>query len=63
MSKYIKSTVEGLKEVIDNREPLGLFWAKDNKVNKYVAVDNSTGEAWTEEFDEWEECKKYLEES
>lgn len=34
--------------VIDFRIPLGLFLTKEG--HKWVAVDNSTGDAWTEEF-------------
>lgn len=33
-------------------EPEGLFYTLDPVTKKYVAVDNSTGEAWTEEFDD-----------
>ena len=35
--------------VIDCRTPLGLFLTKEGR--KWVAVDNTTGDAWTEEFD------------
>lgn len=37
-----------LCEVIENRTPCGLFLAKEGR--KWVAVDNSTFDAWTEEF-------------
>ena len=37
-----------LESIIDKREPTGLFYCKDGRV--WVAVDNSTGDAWTEEF-------------
>ena len=37
-----------LDAIIDTREPIGLFYCKDGRV--WVAVDNSTGDAWTEEF-------------
>lgn len=37
-----------LEKVIDERLPLGLFLTRDAKV--WVAVDNSTGDAWTEDF-------------
>ncbi len=39
---------EQLLYVIDFRVPLGLFLTKEG--HKWVAVDNSTGDAWTEEF-------------
>lgn len=37
-----------LEDVIDRRTPLGLFLTKEGR--KWVAVDNTTGDAWTEEF-------------
>ena len=37
-----------LEKVIDECLPLGLFLTRDAGV--WVAVDNSTGDAWTEEF-------------
>ena len=39
---------ERMMKVIDFRTPLGLFLTKEGR--KWVAVDNSTGDAWTEEF-------------
>lgn len=47
-------------EIIETYKPLGKFWTKQN--GKYVAIDNSTGEAWVEDFKTFEECIKYLEE-
>ena len=37
-----------LTDVIDRRAPLGLFLTREGRI--WVAVDNSTGDAWTEEF-------------
>ena len=37
-----------LLKVIDQRSPLGLFLTKEG--SKWVAVDNITGDAWTEDF-------------
>ena len=37
-----------LCEIIEDRTPCGLFLAK--KGRKWVEVDNSTFDAWTEEF-------------
>ncbi len=37
-----------ITEVIETRQPLGLFLCRDSQ--RWVAVDNSTGDAWTEEF-------------
>ena len=39
---------EKLDLVIEFRTPRGLFLAREG--GKWVAVDNSTGDAWTEEF-------------
>ena len=39
---------ERMMDVIDFRTPLGLFLTKEG--HTWVAVDNSTGDAWTEEF-------------
>lgn len=37
-----------LEKIIDERKPVGLFLIRDAGV--WVAVDNSTGDAWTEDF-------------
>ena len=37
-----------LLKVIDQRIPLGLFLTKEGR--KWVAVDNATGDTWTEDF-------------
>ena len=37
----------------------GLFWLEEDD-GKYVAIDNSTGDAWTEEFTTLEDCLSYL---
>ena len=39
---------EFLRRVIDHRAPYGCFLAKEG--HRWVAVDNTTGDAWTEEF-------------
>ena len=39
---------EFLGQVIEHRTPYGLFLTREGR--KWVAVDNSTGDAWTEEF-------------
>lgn len=39
---------EELRGVIVNYQPRGLFLARDGR--RWMAVDNSTGHAWTEEF-------------
>lgn len=44
--------------IILERKPLGLFFCKENQ--RYVAIDNSHGEAFTEEFDNADLCKDWL---
>lgn len=41
-------TKERLSDIIDQRDPQGLFLTLDE--DKWIACDNSTGEAWIEEF-------------
>lgn len=68
------------KEIIETREPRGLFLYIENgyviptgvngNVNlvhigniddtKIIGIDNRTGDAWTEEFDTYEDCVKWL---
>lgn len=45
-------------KVIAGRGRRGLFWTWGN--GKYIGIDNSTGDAWTEEFDTLDECKQWL---
>lgn len=44
-----------LDNPIDNK---GLFYTIEGEV--YIACDNSTLEAWVEEFDDLDECKNWL---
>jgi len=73
MKKYIKSSkditkvsLDELNAVIDSADreghyrPFGKFYAKDGDV--WIAVDNSTGCAWTEEFPTKKEAKEWLDE-
>lgn len=39
---------EQIRKVVAGYRPRGLFPAREN--GKWVAVDNTTGSAWTEEF-------------
>lgn len=39
--------------IIDFRTPYGKYWTEVSP-GKYVAVDNNTGDAWTEEFEDKE---------
>ena len=61
-NKYIIISNEEASKIIDTREPLGLFLidGKDTLTGKYVAIDNTTGDAWTEEFLTEEEAINWL---
>ena len=37
-----------LESIIDRREPTGRFYCREGRT--WTAVDNSTGDAWTEDF-------------
>ncbi|MFW6242638.1 MAG: hypothetical protein ACOC2W_00605 [bacterium] len=68
MDEITKELRESIKElpndellkVIMERKPLGLFYEYDEKVERYVGVDNSNGDAWTEQFKYLEACKDWL---
>lgn len=49
---------EAAADIIDNRKPLGLFIISLDKY--FIGIDNSTGDAWVEEFDERDECESWL---
>jgi len=47
-----KVTQEEMLKIIEIRKPLGKFYRIEGKT--IIAVDNSTGDAWTEEFTDFE---------
>ena len=47
-----------LRQIIDTRQPLGLFYALESSV--YTGVDNRNGKAWTEDFPDLRQCKRWL---
>lgn len=56
-------SVEKINEIVERQEPIGLFLAREPKGTRkrmFIAVDNSTGEAWTEEFEKFSEARKWL---
>jgi hypothetical protein len=53
-----KITTEQALSVIETREPLGLFYVLEN--GTYTGIDNSSGNAWTEEFKGLRECRRWL---
>ena len=44
--------------IIQSREPRGLFYQQDG--NRWVGIDNMTGDAWTGEFGSLEQCLAWL---
>ena len=39
-------------------EPLGLFYLEEQE--QFIGIDNSTGDAWTEEFPDKNSCLRWL---
>lgn len=56
--KIKKITSVQAKILIDDRKPIGLFYTKEE--NKFIGIDNSTGDAFTEEFTTKDNCFKWL---
>ena len=50
--------IEQLQEIIEKRSPRGCFLTKTG--HKWVAVDNTTSDAWTEEFDRKRQAIRWL---
>lgn len=50
--------IEQLQEVIKHRSPCGCFLTKAG--HKWVAVDNTTYDAWTEEFNQKRQAIRWL---
>ena len=49
---------EAASRIIETRQPLGLFLRRDGET--YVGIDNSNGDAWTEEFKSEADCLLWL---
>lgn len=50
--------IEQLQKVIKHRSPCGCFLTKIGR--KWVAVDNTTYDAWTEEFNQKRQAIRWL---
>ncbi|HAT4146262.1 TPA: hypothetical protein I9Z81_001255 [Clostridium perfringens] len=61
MSNFIKVSNNKANEIINTRKPLGLFWTREGAW--FIAIDNLTGDAWSECFKSKKECFDYLNES
>lgn len=58
MNRIHRVSPEKVLIVIDFRTPWGLFLTKEGR--KWVAVDNTTGDAWTEEFSPKRQAVRWL---
>jgi len=58
MNDIKKVTPVMLRQIIDTRQPLGLFYAQED--SGYTGVDNHDGHAWTEAFPDLRRCKRWL---
>lgn len=58
MDNIRKLSKEGRLEVIETREPRGLFYGEEGGL--FIGIDNTTGDAWTEEFKDFKDCVKWL---
>lgn len=51
-------TQEDYEKIIEIRRPEGCFWMQCD--GYYIGLDNSTGNAWTEEFERFSDCLAWL---
>ena len=63
--KIVEISPETAREILnsineggDRYQPLGLFYLQEG--DKFVGIDNSDGNAWTEEFSDKESCLRWL---
>jgi hypothetical protein len=56
----ILASEKEMSDIIKNRKPLGLFFRHDSETSLYIGVDNSHGDAFTEEFEKLEDCIDWL---
>ena len=55
-----KVSSNDIKKIIDTMKPDGNFYCYDKKNKVYIAVDNTTGEAFTESFIDKKSCLDWL---
>lgn len=56
-----KVSSNDIEKIIDTMKPDGNFYCYDKKNKEYIAVDNTTGEAFTESFKDKKSCFDWLE--
>jgi len=57
--EVVKVTEEEMARIIETRQPRGWYYRRAGR-RCYVGVDNSTGDAWTEEFTSRRKCLRWL---
>lgn len=62
MKDIEKVTVEAIRQIIETRQPRGLFYTKEAR-RLYGGVDNSYGDAFTEAFPSRRKCLRWLSDS
>lgn len=55
-----KVSSSDIEKIIDTMKPDGNFYCYDKKNKEYIAVDNTTGEAFTESFKDKKSCLDWL---
>lgn len=60
-TKINKVSSSDIEKIIDTMKPDGNFYCYDKKNKEYIAVDNTTGEAFTESFKDKKSCLYWLE--
>lgn len=58
MMEIKKITPEEASNLIETREPKGLFYTIEDGL--FIGIDNRSGDAWVEEFISLSGCKKWL---
>lgn len=53
-----KITKDEATNIIETYKPIGKFYLVDGDL--FIGIDNSTGCAWTEEFDNIDDCMEWL---
>lgn len=60
--KPTKISREEKQKIVEEKKPIGFFWTRNTRMFKtcYQGIDNSTGDAWVEEFDTYEEMIEWM---
>jgi len=57
--KIKEINLKKLNKIVRSFKPIGLFFHRHSD-DLVIGIDNSTGDCWTEEFEDVDECKKWL---